>query len=118
MKKDLIHYDLLDNKVIADEAADSGLLDDCIFYQFKKVGKKEPWKTQFSGDLKNDIYLVLVNYDNERLNDAYRKGHLNALITRIIINMVYSNSSNFYRTYMKFMNRSNDIKDYHLEEEE
>lgn len=111
MKNDLIQKDFKTNQEIVEEAVSSGLLDDCIMYQFLKIKKSEPWKVQFSGDLKSDVYLVLYEYDNEKLNDAYRKGHLNALITRIIINSVYSNSSNFYCRYIKFMNKSNDLND-------
>ena len=111
MKKDLIPNILKKNEEIAQEAVESGLLDDCIFYQFKKMKKLEPWKMQFSGDLKSDIYLTLYNYDNAKLNDAYQKGHLNALITRIIINSIFSTSSNFHSWYLKFMNKSNDFTD-------
>lgn len=111
MKKDLIPNSLKKNEEIANEAVESGLLDDCIFYQFKKMKKLEPWKMQFSGDLKSDIYLTLYNYDNIKLNDAYQKGHLNALITRIIINSIFSTSSSFFCKYLKFMNKSNDFTD-------
>ena len=111
MKEDLIQKELKTNQEIAQEAVESGLLDDCIMYQFKKIRKNEPWKLEFSGDLKNDIYLVLYEYDNAKLNDAYSKGHLNALITRIIINNLYSNSSNFYCRYLKFARKTNELTD-------
>lgn len=99
------------NLEIAQEAVDSGLLNDCIMFQFQKLGRTDPWKIQFSGDLMNDIYIALVDYDNEKLNDAYGKGHLNALITRIILNNIYSNSSNFYCRYLKFARKTNELKD-------
>lgn len=102
---------LKSNLEIAQEAVETGLLDDCIMYQFNKLAKTEPWKIQFSGDLKNDIYIALVEYDNTKLNDAYGKGHLNALITRIILNNIFSNSSNFYCRYLKFARKSNELKD-------
>lgn len=109
-KNPLINYELRTNKEIADEAVSSGLLDDCIYFQFQKIKKTEPWKCQFSGDLKNDIYLVLLDYDNAKLNDAYHR-HFNAFITRIILNNVLSTSSNFHSWYFKFMNKSNDFTD-------
>lgn len=99
------------NIEIAQEAVESGLLDDCIMFQFQKLGKTEPWKLQFSGDLKNDIYIALVDYDNAKLNDVYEKKHLNAFITRIILNNIYSNSSNFYCRYLKFARKSNELTD-------
>lgn len=105
MKKSLIRddKDLLPNSVILKEVLESGLIDDCINYQFLKLCKTDPGKKEFKMDMYQDLYLILYNYDNAKLNDAYRNKHMNALITRILINQLWSSSSAFYNQYIKTM---------------
>lgn len=82
------------------------LLKECMDFQFKKLCFLDPGKRQFKDDLLQDVCIWLLTYDNEKLNDAYRNKHMNALITRIIQNQVYSNSSKFYRQYIDFDRRA------------
>lgn len=90
------------NKEIVD--ANIPLLQRCVRYQFNKCTNRE-----WAQDFLSDLYLILLEYDNEKLNDAYNNGHLNALITRIIINNLHSNTSKFFRDYRKFLRRADDI---------
>lgn len=83
----------------------------CVDYQFKKLAKTEPWKWQFKDDFYSDLILILLNYDNAKLNNAHEGHHMNALITRIIQNNIYSSSSKFYSTYLKFSRQSDDLDD-------
>lgn len=92
------------NKEIID--ANIPLLQKCIQYQFNKAPCKE-WQKDFLSDL----YLILLDYDNDKLNNAYENGHLNALITRITINQLHSPRSDFYKAYRKFLANKDDIND-------
>ena len=83
-----------------------GLLKECMEFQFKKLCFLDPGKRQFKEDLFQDVCIWLLTYDNEKLNDAYWNKHMNALITRIIQNQVYSNSSKFFRQYIDFDRRA------------
>lgn len=107
---------LIDNKKIVDENLE--LLKTCVDMQFIKLCKTDPWKRQYKDDLLNDIVLVLYNYDPVKLNDAYQNKHMNALITRIILNQIYSNTSSFYLQYLKFQGKCNNIRTYDDEERE
>lgn len=82
------------------------LLKECMDYQFLKLCRLDPGKKQFKDDLLQDICVWLLTYDNDKLNDAYRKKHMNALITRIIQNQIYSTSSKFFRDYLDFDRRA------------
>lgn len=82
------------------------LLKECMDFQFKKLCFLDPGKRQFKEDLFQDVCIWLLTYDNDKLNDAYRNKHMNALITRIIQNQIYSNSSKFFRQYLDFDRRA------------
>ena len=86
------------------------LIRTCIDCQFAKL--KDPGKAQFKEDLHNDLILELLEYSPEKLNDAYSNKHLNALITKMIINNLYSCTSRFYNRYLKFNNKSNELDAY------
>lgn len=73
--------------------------------QFRKLCKLDPWKNQFKNDFLNDLVVTLYNYTPEKLNDAYRNNHMNALFTRIILNQIYSKTSAFFNTYLKYPGR-------------
>lgn len=116
MKDDLIQ-EKKSNFEIFDECLD--LLKECMDYQFLKLCKLDPGKRQFKDDLFQDICIWLLTYDNDKLNDAYRKKHMNALITRIIQNQIYSASSKFFRQYLDFDKRAIwDTAEYNRKEDE
>ena len=60
-------------------------------------------------DLIQDVWLWVMTYDEDKLLNAYTNGHINALITRMIINNVFSVSSPYYRNYHKFSDRTTEI---------
>ena len=90
------------NREIVDEMLEEDLPRTCLDFQFGKLCKADPWKYQYKMDMYQDLILTLLEYDNDKLNDAYRHKHMNALITRILLNNIYSSSSKFYRQYLKF----------------
>ena len=89
----------------------------CVDCQFKKLAKSEPWKYQYKEDFYDDLIVYLLTYDNEKLNNAHENGHMNALITRIIQNQIYSSSSKFFTQYLRFSLKSNDLDDLIDEED-
>ncbi len=93
------------NKEIVD--GNINLLRTCVECQFSKV--KDKFTFQFIEDLYQDLYITLIEYDNEKLNDAADNNHLNALISQMIINSIWSKTSPFYRKYKKFIMKSDDI---------
>lgn len=68
-------------------------------------------------DMWQDLIVFLMTYDNEKLNNAHHYNHINALVTRILQNQLYSNHSKFYIDYIKFGAKSDDIKDKHLRDD-
>lgn len=116
-KKDaLISGSVLSNSSIVQELIDNHLIEDCVYFQFLKLtlngSQTDRNKLQFKEDLFQDIIEFLLKYDNAKLNNAYQNKHLNALITRMIINQLYSNTSRFYNSYLKFDQKSDEIKSW------
>lgn len=80
------------------------LIDTCISYQTQKF--KE---FRYIDDLRQDINLILLEYDNTKMNSMYEENHLNAFITRILVNQLFSKTSPYYRTYKKFLALSDEL---------
>lgn len=60
-------------------------------------------------DLEQDLALILLSYDNERLNRIHEENHMNAFMTGILVNQLYSSSSQFHKDYRKFDRASREI---------
>lgn len=99
----------LSNADILNIYQENGLIEKCLSFQFSKL--REPWKMQFSGDMLNDLIIIIAEYDNEKLNDIHRNKHMNAWLTRVLQNNLMSNSSKFYHQYLRFNLKTNDLKD-------
>lgn len=54
-------------------------------------------------DLVQEIALVLLEYDDEKIEMMYERNEINFFLTRIIKNNYYSVTSPFYRKFKKFM---------------
>lgn len=52
-------------------------------------------------DFIQEINMILLEYDNVKLNDIYEKNQLNFFVTRICINNWHSTTSPFYTKYRK-----------------
>lgn len=91
------------NKEIVD--ANLELLRQCVDCQFATVEDK-----QFKEDFFHDLIIILYSYDNDKLVDANEGNHLNALVTRIIQNNIWSKTSPYYKEYYKFQNKTDNIK--------
>lgn len=85
---------LSNNEILLDNL---NLINTCISYQVTKYNQY-----RFIDDIKQDIYLIILNYDNEKLNKIVDDKRMNAFITGILVNQLYSRTSPFYRRYRKF----------------
>lgn len=102
----------LSNKQIVDIYLENGLIQRCVDIQFIKLPKTDYWKMEFKDDFFQDLIVFLLTYDNEKINNAHYFNHMNALITRIIQNQIYSKSSKFYCQYLKLGRLSREIDGY------
>lgn len=108
------NYERLENGEIVDKYLNNGLIRKCVDMQFLKMPLGDKWKQQFKEDFYQDLVITLLTYNNEKLNNADHYMHMNALITRIIQNQLYSNHSSFYLDYCRLQRRSDELKDKHL----
>ena len=102
-------YERLDNRAIVDKYLENGLIEKCVDMQFIKLPRTDWWKMEYKNDFFQDLIVFLLTYNNEKLNNAHHYKHMNALITRIIQNQLYSNHSEFYLKYLRLQRRSIEI---------
>lgn len=77
--------------------ANKKLIDTCISFQ---VTKYKQFK--YLEDIRQEIYLIILEYNNEKLNAMHRENHINAFVTGVLYRQLYSQTSPFYRKYKKF----------------
>ena len=63
-------------------------------------------------DLCQDIYLALMEKDEETIEDLYTKKQLNYYVTRMVINNIDSSTSRFYYIYKKNKLKQISMDDY------
>lgn len=64
----------------------------------KNIGVAE----KYFDDFVQEMYLILLEYDQQKLQEIYNKGQLNFFLTRIIKNQWCSKTSTFYTKYRKY----------------
>lgn len=92
------------NREIVDMYLNNRLLLTCVECQFAKLKNKNNLEDFFQ-----DLVLYLLSYDNEKLNNAHLNNHFNALVTRIIQNNIFSVTSPYYKNYIKFESKTEEI---------
>ena len=60
-------------------------------------------------DLIQDIYLILLNSDENLIVTLYNKGELGFYILRISRNQLLSKNSPYYTKYIRFLANSDDL---------
>ena len=60
-------------------------------------------------DLVQMTYLILLEYDEAKLQDLWQNNQMSFFIARIIINQFRSSNSPFHTIFRKFQERSADI---------
>lgn len=58
--------------------------------------------TSHRDDLAQEVLLILLEMDNDRLNDIYTTGKLSHFITKIVKNQWCSNTSTYYALFRKY----------------
>lgn len=101
---------MLTNGEIVQRYLNSGLIEKCVECQFAKVKNKSNKEDFFQ-----DLILILLEYDNKKLNNAHEHKHMNALITRIIVNNIFSKTSPYYKKYGKYASRAEEITNEMIE---
>lgn len=97
----------MDNREIIQKYIDNGLLDTCLDYQFANIPK------QYKEDFKHDIIIELMCYD--KLQKVEEEGHMNAFLTRVIRNNVFSTTSWYYRRYIRYDRATEEITDREMD---
>lgn len=62
-------------------------------------------------DLAQDIYVYLLEYDEDKIIGMYERNELEYFISRMITNQYISTSSPYYTKYKKFINSSTPIEE-------
>jgi len=82
------------------------------------IGKMEPYYLQ--DELKQEVFLVLCEMEEERLLQMFNDGYLKYFIVRTILNMAKSDRSNFSRTFRKVyeevQDQANEVYDESITE--
>ena len=58
--------------------------------------------TSHREDLAQEVQLILLEMDNDRLNDIYEDGKLSHFITKIVKNQWCSTTSTYYALFRKY----------------
>lgn len=62
-------------------------------------------------DLCQMVYLILLEYDESKLQDLWENGQINFFLVRIILNQYRSSNSPFHAIFRKYQERSLYIGD-------
>ena len=58
-------------------------------------------ESDFADDLIQETYMILLDYNQTKLQQLIDKGHIRFYVARIVRNQYFSNTSNFYRKYKR-----------------
>ena len=62
-------------------------------------------------DLCQMVYLILLEYDESKLQDLWENDQMNFFLARIVLNQYRSSNSPFHSIYRKYQERSLSIGD-------
>lgn len=62
-------------------------------------------------DFKQELYLILLEHDNTKLNEVYNANHINCYVTRIVCNQLCSYTSPFFNKYRKLQKKFTEINE-------
>ena len=61
-------------------------------------------------DLAQMVYVILLEYDENKLLDLWDHGQMNFFVARIIINQYRSGNSPFHKLFRKYGRKAEDIE--------
>ena len=64
-----------------------------------------------SEDLIQDLYLILLQKDDDLIVNLYNKGEIGFYLLKIARNQLLSKNSPYYTKYIKFRSQSDDISE-------
>ena len=88
---------MMTNNEIVEYYLNNRLIKTCVEVQ----GKRGHISDYTQDDILQELVLILLTYDNEK--------HMNAFITGILTNQIFSSCSAFHKTYRKFDQVSDEI---------
>lgn len=69
-------------------------------------------------DLAQMVYLILLEYDEDKIMDLWKNDQMRFFVARIIINQFRSSNSPFHTIYRKYQERSIDITNLDFTDED
>ena len=73
----------------------------------------------FPDDLIQDIYVLLLEKDEDLIVNLYNKGELGFYLLKVVRNQLLSKNSPYYTKYIKFLANSDELeKAAHISEED
>ena len=66
--------------------------------------KKTSLKKHSYADLAQDVYILLMEMDDEKLESLYQKGELPFFVNRVLLNQLNSTTSAYYYKYIRPLN--------------
>ena len=61
-------------------------------------------------DLCQMVYLILLEYEDAKIEDLWENGQMNFFIARILLNQYKSTNSPFYKLFRKYESKCQDIE--------
>lgn len=61
-------------------------------------------------DLCQMVYLILLEYDDAKIEDLWEHGQINFFIARVILNQYKSTNSPYYKLFRKYESKTIDIE--------
>ena len=90
---------------IVDELSRSNTVEK-IIYKLLSASKN---RFDCPDDLVQDIYVLLLEKDDNLIIDLYNKGELGFYLLKIARNQLLSKNSPYYQKYIRFQSNSDDI---------
>ena len=77
---------MMTNNEIVEHYLNNRLIKTCVEVQ----GKRGHISDYTQDDILQELVLILLTYDNEKLNRIHNEKHMNAFITGILTNQIFS----------------------------
>lgn len=97
-------FPYMDREKIIQDMLNDGLIEDTV----RNVARVSVLNDELL-DLVQDVYMLLLTYDEGRLIHLYETGAMRFFIARVVINQYRSRTSPFYGRYRRFADRSDHI---------
>ena len=63
-------------------------------------------------DLCQMVYLIILEYDETKIQDLWENEEINFFLARIILNQYRSSNSKFHKLYRVYERKAEDIEQY------